>query len=431
MTERLAPVLRTTDANAAVTWYSRLGFVKQWEHQFASDLPRRAGRRPALPAGRVDGRRDGSDVNAIVRRNGCGTEVAFFMAKKQTKRRWLKDAPEWVKNLYKLRLELEYQRSSGEAFQELFDRIMRSIHSQDYVSTAAIGNEGDLGCDGYLSSKRMSFAVYGPKTPVSITAARSKMKKDFNRFIECWNESRGVTQWTFVVNHPGTHPSLVQIADELSSERLRVTIWSRYDLTQQFLLFGQRDLVQVEFGPADPQAKNAPPVAVVPEDNFVPSREITILHRMLWARITCNSDEYFKLTEVHCSLVEANPVRSFFASYHLLASAFMYASLEYIVDPDTIRVETVMQAAGIRDRVARKTARLAWNLVMKGVLDEYYRGPDVGLNGDIALMAVTSIAHWPLTLGVIRICSQKTGQFETAILDEVWSFAMDFKFHKE
>ncbi|MFI6258987.1 glyoxalase superfamily protein [Micromonospora zamorensis] len=39
MTERLAPVLRTTDANTAVAWYTRLGFVKQWEHRFASDLP--------------------------------------------------------------------------------------------------------------------------------------------------------------------------------------------------------------------------------------------------------------------------------------------------------------------------------------------------------------------------------------------------------
>ncbi|MEU7584856.1 glyoxalase superfamily protein [Micromonospora sp. NPDC049230] len=39
MPERLAPVLRTTDAIAAATWYSRLGFVRQWEHRFASDLP--------------------------------------------------------------------------------------------------------------------------------------------------------------------------------------------------------------------------------------------------------------------------------------------------------------------------------------------------------------------------------------------------------
>jgi catechol 2,3-dioxygenase-like lactoylglutathione lyase family enzyme len=40
MTERLAPVLHTTDADAAVAWYARLGFRKQWEHRFAPGLPR-------------------------------------------------------------------------------------------------------------------------------------------------------------------------------------------------------------------------------------------------------------------------------------------------------------------------------------------------------------------------------------------------------
>ncbi|GHJ14102.1 MULTISPECIES: glyoxalase superfamily protein [unclassified Micromonospora] len=40
MTERLAPVLRVRDTDAAVAWYARLGFVRQWEHRFAPDLPR-------------------------------------------------------------------------------------------------------------------------------------------------------------------------------------------------------------------------------------------------------------------------------------------------------------------------------------------------------------------------------------------------------
>ncbi|MGR6321294.1 glyoxalase superfamily protein [Micromonospora soli] len=39
MNERLAPVLRTADANAAAAWYARLGFRKQWEHRFAPELP--------------------------------------------------------------------------------------------------------------------------------------------------------------------------------------------------------------------------------------------------------------------------------------------------------------------------------------------------------------------------------------------------------
>lgn len=39
MKEHLAPVLRVADANASVDWYGRLGFIKQWEHRFAPDLP--------------------------------------------------------------------------------------------------------------------------------------------------------------------------------------------------------------------------------------------------------------------------------------------------------------------------------------------------------------------------------------------------------
>ena len=33
------PILRVADAQAAVEWYGRLGFVKEWEHRFAPELP--------------------------------------------------------------------------------------------------------------------------------------------------------------------------------------------------------------------------------------------------------------------------------------------------------------------------------------------------------------------------------------------------------
>jgi catechol 2,3-dioxygenase-like lactoylglutathione lyase family enzyme len=39
MAEHLAPVLRVADAGAAVEWYRRLGFEKQWEHRFSPGLP--------------------------------------------------------------------------------------------------------------------------------------------------------------------------------------------------------------------------------------------------------------------------------------------------------------------------------------------------------------------------------------------------------
>jgi catechol 2,3-dioxygenase-like lactoylglutathione lyase family enzyme len=37
--EEVIPVLRVADAARAVAWYARLGFEKQWEHQFEPGLP--------------------------------------------------------------------------------------------------------------------------------------------------------------------------------------------------------------------------------------------------------------------------------------------------------------------------------------------------------------------------------------------------------
>lgn len=39
MHEEVVPILRVADAAAAVAWYERLGFARQWEHRFAPDLP--------------------------------------------------------------------------------------------------------------------------------------------------------------------------------------------------------------------------------------------------------------------------------------------------------------------------------------------------------------------------------------------------------
>ncbi len=39
MDEAVVPVLRVADAARAVAWYRRLGFVKEWEHQFEPGFP--------------------------------------------------------------------------------------------------------------------------------------------------------------------------------------------------------------------------------------------------------------------------------------------------------------------------------------------------------------------------------------------------------
>jgi catechol 2,3-dioxygenase-like lactoylglutathione lyase family enzyme len=39
MNEGVVPVLRVADAAQAVQWYERLGFRKEWEHQFEPGFP--------------------------------------------------------------------------------------------------------------------------------------------------------------------------------------------------------------------------------------------------------------------------------------------------------------------------------------------------------------------------------------------------------
>ena len=76
MEVEVVPILRVADADAAVRWYERLGFIKQWEHRFdpsclAFVSIARGGTRLFLPEHRGDARPDTllglmvSDVDAV------------------------------------------------------------------------------------------------------------------------------------------------------------------------------------------------------------------------------------------------------------------------------------------------------------------------------------------------------------------------------
>ncbi|MBZ2407335.1 glyoxalase superfamily protein [Streptomyces albidoflavus] len=87
MHEEVVPILRVEDAAAAVAWYERLGFTRQWEHRFAPDLPAfvevaRGGVRLFLSEHEGDARPDTlvylrvRDVEAIAAEFGVAAEDA-------------------------------------------------------------------------------------------------------------------------------------------------------------------------------------------------------------------------------------------------------------------------------------------------------------------------------------------------------------------
>ena len=39
MDTELIPIVRVADADVAVAWYGRLGFIKEWEHRFEPGMP--------------------------------------------------------------------------------------------------------------------------------------------------------------------------------------------------------------------------------------------------------------------------------------------------------------------------------------------------------------------------------------------------------
>jgi hypothetical protein len=51
--EETIPVLRGTDAQAAIAWYRRLGFTEEWQRRFEPDFPVFASLRRGAEAGGV------------------------------------------------------------------------------------------------------------------------------------------------------------------------------------------------------------------------------------------------------------------------------------------------------------------------------------------------------------------------------------------
>lgn len=339
------------------------------------------------------------------------------------------NAPDWIKNAYRLRLEIEYRRSHGEEFQQLFNRIMRAMHSSDFVDTSAMGQEGDLGCDGFLKSGKIFFALYGPAPYFRITKARAKMRADFDRLLACWTIPTEVRQWIFVVNYPGVHPSLLKLAEELKREieGLDVYVWSRSDLTQQLLLWGRRSWVENEFGKVDAGSKILAPLSLVPEDTDLPNDEAQLAHRRLWARLTCHKEEMEGLDKKWLKGLVEHPYEYLVAHTQLLLAAIASGTMEGAFDPEKLTIRALQRESGIRGSYSH--VRDAWSLPMMILMGDDYNESRPQFSDDleevIADMAKVCIFQEILTLTLIRMQARILKKWETDILDDVWMWASE------
>jgi hypothetical protein len=157
-----------------------------------------------------------------------------------------------------------FHTSKGEAFQTLFERLMKNRYPGDFIACKPWGKQGDEKNDGYLPSARTLFQVYGPER-MTLAETVKKINEDFAGAKAHWEKY--FNRWVFVHNTDRLPPDVIKALADLRIANPEITIeqWSYVELLIEFrglkqaaleswfgLAFSAEDKAQVGF--ADLQA---------------------------------------------------------------------------------------------------------------------------------------------------------------------------------
>lgn len=114
-------------------------------------------------------------------------------------------------NLARLLFKLKIHESDGQAYQDLFVKVMQIIHP-DLRPVKAYGREGDKKNDCFDKREGCYYQVYAPEElEKRTTTARKKLKDDFEGLYSFWNDKVApVKKFFFVMNDKfkGCAPSI-------------------------------------------------------------------------------------------------------------------------------------------------------------------------------------------------------------------------------
>ncbi|MFW3460443.1 hypothetical protein ACN24K_06365 [Streptomyces microflavus] len=258
------------------------------------------------------------------------------------------------------------------------------------------------------------------------------MRDDFARMLECWDVGEQVKQWTFVINYPGVHPSLLVEAQELEEAHpgLAVSIWSRYDITQQLLAYARMDLLHSEFGIAEEQARRLVPLNFVPEDTALPSDEAAATYKRLRARITCDRDEFEKLTAQWLKDLGENPIRWLLVHNWFLMGTMVAATMAGAYDISRPPMGRLKYTSPLNEIAWGDLFETAWGTAAGMILREDYPREFQKIGGDPERIMQVCMLQDGLTFGAIRMHSLITNEWESDILEDVWSHVTSIKIHE-
>jgi hypothetical protein len=345
----------------------------------------------------------------------------------------LGDAPDWIRNYYRIRLDVELRSVRGEGFQRTFDSIMRTIYGREYRNTAALGSLGDQGCDGYLIAEKMVFACYGPDPYFRVKEAVAKMRADLAAATRHLDVPGFMRKWVFVVNYPGTHPLLISEALSSNVPGMACEVWSRTDIVDLFMTGARRQSLVSEFGSIPKDSRYIGRAYVVPESTQLPRRCAEAAVQFLHARLRCDTSGYRSALSHWSKSVAADPFGALVAQTQLLLGSMAAMSKAGYIDPEKLKLAPLLLEAEMSRSLWREDGQRAWNLMMIVLhsVDDYIErkdddvAPSVDpIGDDLDKLIATVVCGNRLALGLIRLYSRKSGRFETQCLDEAWEWML-------
>jgi len=156
---------------------------------------------------------------------------------------------ELSRSWYQRECQQRLREQQGKAFEDFFATIMELAHPRDFQRSRPYGNQGDLKCDGYLSSQQIVFQVYAPRT-TKLADLLKKIRTDFAGALKDW-EARMRT-WVFVHNdHEGLPAKALQLIHDLAEKTgsVRTESWGPSDIQCLVLGLSPENLARL-LGPA-------------------------------------------------------------------------------------------------------------------------------------------------------------------------------------
>ena len=157
-----------------------------------------------------------------------------------------------MKSLDRHYIELQFQNKiyseNGTKFQGFFENIMKKAFP-DFKKVPSGG--GDGGNDGWIKELGRYYQVYAPNTPASKDSeAADKLKKDFKKLKNEWNDISEIKEYYFVFNDKYSGSKKTEIAiSELAKEHPNIQFYTflAKDLERVFFNLAESDILSLGF----------------------------------------------------------------------------------------------------------------------------------------------------------------------------------------